>query len=92
MKSFIIIASLTLTTLFISPCMAESPKFDLSFSTNSGKVLILDTFMTIKKSDVDVQSVIKMQSTIDKLSSEVESLSGKLKDMEKRLRELERKK
>lgn len=88
-------SALLLTLLLLLPgaALAQSAKIDLTFEDSSGdsKLLVADSFKTIKRSNVSLAALKEMQNKVAKLAAENDRLRESVEQLQKRLENLERK-
>lgn len=88
-------SALLLTLLLLMPgaAFAEGAKIDLTFEDSSGgsKLLVADSFKTIKRSNISLNALKEMQGKVDKLYAENDRLRKSVEQLQKRLENLERK-
>ncbi len=82
-----------LLLLLPGAALAENAKIDLTFEDSGGnsKLLVADSFKTIKRSNVSLAALKEMQNKIDKLAVENKRLRKSVEQLQKRLENLERK-
>ena len=79
-----------LLVMFALPlaAQAENAKIDLGFEDSSGssKILVADSFKTIKRSNISLGTIKDLQSKVDKLSKENADLRRRLENLERKVK------
>mgnify|MGYP003591509501 CR=1 FL=1 len=67
---------------------AENAKIDLGFedSSSGSKILVADSFKTIKRSNISLGTIKDLQSKVDKLSKENADLRRRLENLERKVK------
>jgi len=84
MKKLWVVFMFTCSWLLPSAVFAADPKFEMTFETNSGQIVVIDSFRTIRKSNLSIEDIRKMQSTIQQLQRKIEELEKKVETLERR--------
>lgn len=80
----ILVVFITTCGLLLSGVAYSDQKFDLTFETNSGKVVVIDSFGTIRKSNISIDDVAKMQNEMRRLQQKIEELERKINQLERK--------